>query len=269
MITQPTKETGAPVSLQPGLSGQGFPVELWPLARIIPYARNARKIPQSAIDKVAASIQEFGWRVPIVVDVKGVIVAGHTRLLAAQKLGLSEAPVHVAAGLSPAQIKAYRLMDNRSHEESSWDFELLGPEISELRDLSFDIDLTGFNTRELDELLLADTDTAGDEVVPPLPENPASRPGDLWLLGSHRLLCGDATKGDDVARLLNNAQPFLCVTDPPYGVSYDPEWRVEVDGSDRHALGKVQNDDQIDWSPAFALFPGQRGVHLARRRIRW
>jgi DNA modification methylase len=269
MITQPTNETGVhPVPLRPG-SSQGFPVEVWPLGRIIPYARNARTIPPSAIDKVAASIQEFGWRVPIVVDVKGVIVAGHTRLLAAQKLGIAEAPVHVAAGLSPAQIKAYRLMDNRSHEESSWDFELLGPEISELRDLSFDIDLTGFNTRELDELLLADSDSAGEEFVPPLPENPASRPGDLWLLGSHRLLCGNATKGDHVGRLLNGAKPFLMVCDPPYGIQLDSEWRdrAGLNGhgpaepsymkhrTEGHHETSISGDTRADWSDAFALVP--------------
>jgi ParB-like chromosome segregation protein Spo0J len=110
-------------------------VEKSPIDRPIPYARNARKIPQAAIDKVASSIKEFGWRQPIVVDPENVIIVGHTRLLAAQKLALSEVPVHVAHGLTPAQVKAYRLMDNRSHDEASWDLELLGPELAELQGL--------------------------------------------------------------------------------------------------------------------------------------
>src|SRR5438552_12939856 len=125
----------------------------WPLSKITPYVRNARKIPQQAIDKVAASIQEFGWRQPIVVDAQGVIICGHTRLLAAQKLGLKQAPVHVADNLTPAQVRAYRLLDNRSHEETDWDFDLLGLELLELKDLNLDLSLTGFDAPEIDNLL--------------------------------------------------------------------------------------------------------------------
>src|SRR6266436_3685689 len=123
-------------------------IELWDIGRVIPYARNARKIPDKAVNKIAASIKEFGWRQPIVVDRESVIIVGHARLLAAQKLGLTQVPVHVADNLTPAQVKAYRLMDNRSHEETDWDLELLGPELEELRDLDFDLELTGFNPHE-------------------------------------------------------------------------------------------------------------------------
>jgi ParB-like chromosome segregation protein Spo0J len=119
-------------------------VTLWPLERIIPYARNARKIPPAAVDKVAASIQEFGWRQPIVVDRAGVIIVGHVRLLAAYKLGLREAPVHVAENLTEAQVRAYRLLDNRSHEESAWDEGLLGLELLDLKEMGLDLTLTGF-----------------------------------------------------------------------------------------------------------------------------
>src|ERR1700691_1943277 len=125
----------------------------WPIDRPIPYARNSRKIPERAVDKVAASINEFGWRVPIVVDKDGVIICGHTRLLAAKKLGLAEVPVHVADNLTPAQVKAYRLMDNRSHEEAEWDLDLLGPELVELRGLDFDLDKTGFEPHEIQDIL--------------------------------------------------------------------------------------------------------------------
>src|SRR5437762_10778803 len=128
-------------------------VNLWPLERIIQYARNARKIPPQAVDKVAASIREFGWRQPIVVDREGVIIVGHTRLLAAQKLGLKEAPVHVADNLTPAQVRAYRLLDNRSHEETDWEPDLLGLELLDLKGMGVNLDLTGFNSDEIDDLL--------------------------------------------------------------------------------------------------------------------
>ena len=138
-------------------------IELWPVDKPIAYARNARKIPQAAIDKVAASIKEFGWRQPIVVDVDRVVVAGHVRLLAAKQLDEKKVPVHVAVGLTPGQIKAFRLMDNRSHQESGWDMDLLGPEIAELEALGIDAMLTGFDAEEISKFL-----GVGDvQVTPP------------------------------------------------------------------------------------------------------
>src|ERR1700722_18944345 len=126
----------------------------WPIDRPIPYARNSRKIPERAIAKVAASIKEFGWRRSIVVDKDGLIICGLTRLLAAKKLGLAQVPVHVAANLTPAKVKAYRLMDNRSHDDSDWDLELLGPELEALAGLDIDLTLTGFDQFEIDRLLM-------------------------------------------------------------------------------------------------------------------
>ncbi len=168
-------------------------VNPWPLGKMTPYGRNARKIPPQAVDKVAASIREFGWRQPIVVDGQGVIICGHTRLLAAQKLGLNEAPVHVADNLTPAQVRAYRLLDNRSHEESDWDFDLLGLEMVELKDLAIDLSLTGFDAREIDELLGTDAELEERaNQVPELPAEPVTRTGDLWHCGAHQVLCGDA-----------------------------------------------------------------------------
>jgi ParB-like chromosome segregation protein Spo0J len=129
-------------------------IELWSIDKPIPYARNARTIPQAAVDKVAASIREFGWQQPIVVDVERIVVAGHVRLLAAKQLGEKKVPVLVATGLTPAQTKAFRLMDNRSHQETGWDMELLGLEISELQTLSADVALmSGFNAEEIAEFL--------------------------------------------------------------------------------------------------------------------
>src|SRR5688572_26560111 len=148
-------------------------VALWPIEKVTPYARNARKIPPQAVDKVAASIREFGWRQPIVVDTDGVIVCGHARLLAAQKLGLMEVPVHVTTELTPAQIKAYRLMDNRSHQETTWDDELLTIELAELKDLAVDLDLTGFECREIDALFAKqNAGLTPEDEVPPTPEVP-------------------------------------------------------------------------------------------------
>ena len=198
-------------------------VTVWPLEKIIPYARNARKIPQEAVDKVAASIQEFGWRQPIVVDRNGVIICGHVRWRAAQKLGLTMVPVHVAINLTPAQVRAYRLMDNRSHEETTWDEDLLGLELLDLKELGFDLDLTGFNLHEIDELLARTGGNNGltdPDAVPEIPENPVSLPGDLWVLSDHHLLCGDATSRAAGERVLAGAQADLVFTDPPYSVNY-------------------------------------------------
>jgi len=198
-------------------------IENWPISKPVPYARNARKIPQKAIDKVAASIQEFSFRQPIVVDEKGVIIAGHTRLLAAQKLGLEQVPVHVATGLTEGQVKAYRLMDNRSHEEAEWDVELIAAELCDLQAFAVDLSLTGFDASELKNLMEQEP-KAGltDEDAAPEPqENPTTVRGDVWLLGDHRVMCGDAVQGDDIERLMAGEQADLIWTDPPYNVAYE------------------------------------------------
>ena len=231
-------------------------IESWPIDKPIEYARNARKITQAAVDKVAASIKEFGFRQCIVVDKDCVVVVGHVRLRAAKKLGLTHVPVHMAANLTPAQVRAYRLMDNRSHEEVEWDVEMLGAELLELQDLDVSMVLTGFNARELDTLL---RDPAADEKAehtPPLPEIAVTQPGDLWLCGPHRLLCGDATNPEAVARLLGDRKPLLMVADQPYGVEYDPEWRKRAGVNNSDRMGRVSNDDRADWRAAWALFLG-------------
>jgi DNA modification methylase len=196
-------------------------VVTWPIEKILPYARNARQIPQKAIDKVASSIREFGWRQPIVVDQDGVIIVGHVRLLAAQKLGLKEAPVHVASNLSAAQVSAYRLLDNRSHEETDWDEELLGLELLDLKGMGIDLELTGFDLDELDDLLADNVEGLTDpDAVPEIPENPVSRLGDLWVLGEHRVLCGDAISLNTCSRVLGGNLANMIFTDLPYNVNY-------------------------------------------------
>jgi len=233
-------------------------VEL-PLERLIPYARNPRRN-AAAVATVAGSLKEFGWRQPIVVDEAMVILAGHTRLEAARQLGLATAPVHVARGLTPTQARAYRLMDNRASENAEWDEALLGLELGDLQGDGFDLALTGFDDAELNRLLagLGDEDGTreGEDDIPETPVDPVSRPGDLWLLGPHRLLCGDSTVATDVERVLNGVTPLLMVSDPPYGVEYDPSWRNEAGAARTRRTGKVLNDDRADWREAWALFPG-------------
>jgi DNA modification methylase len=231
-------------------------VEIRPIDRPVAYSRNPRKVSDGAIDKVAASLKEFSFRQPLVVDSDGVIIVGHTRLLAARKLGLREVPVHVATGLTPAQIRAYRIMDNRSHEEASWDNELLSLELADLSDLASDLSLTGFDEDELSRLLTTVKEGLTDEnEAPPLPEKPVSRPGDVWLLRNHRLVVGDSTDPAVVAKGLKGVRPHLMVTDPPYGVLYDPGWRTDA-GVNKQRRGAVANDERVDWSEAWALFPG-------------
>ena len=212
-------------------------ITYWPIESIIRFARNARKIPPQAVDKVAASIKEFGWRVPIVVDKDGVIICGHTRLLAARKLGLQEAPVHVADNLTPAQVRAYRLLDNRSHEETSWDEDLLGLELLDLKGMGVDLDLTGFNTDEIDEYLARAERGAwrtDEDAVPEVPEVAVSAAGDLWVLGPHRLLCGDATVAASYQTVLAGGRADMTFTDPPYGVDYVGKTKKKL---------KLQNDN--------------------------
>ncbi len=240
-----------------------FDVEFWDISEPQPYENNPRVISDEAVEKVAASIDQFGWRQPIVVDADGVIVIGHTRLKAAQSLGLKQVPVHVAKNLSADQIKALRLADNRTGEFSEWDEEKLARELADLEnaiDLDFDLDVVGWDEDEIGDLIAGDAsdedlDQANEEVAPP--ENPVAREGDLWILGDHRLACGDSTDKKHVARLLDGATPHLMVTDPPYGVEYDAEWRLRAGLNDVTAAhGKVLNDDRADWREAWELFPG-------------
>tara|TARA_R110000824_G_scaffold7972_1_gene36368 strand:- start:659 stop:1861 length:1203 start_codon:yes stop_codon:yes gene_type:complete len=191
-------------------------IQTIPTNQVTPYGRNPRKN-DGAVDKVAASIKAFGWRQPIVCDEDMVVIAGHTRLLAAKQLGIDEVPVHVATGLTPTEVKAYRLADNRVSEDASWETELLGLEIRDLDDANFDLDLLGFNNHELANLLIDPNLEPKDEnQIPELPAIPTTKPGDLWILGQHRLLCGDCTNQVDIDLLLDGASVDLICTDPPY-----------------------------------------------------
>jgi DNA modification methylase len=198
-------------------------IEIRPLHEIFPYEKNARKIPQAAIDAVMLSLKTYGWQQPIVVDNQGVIVAGHTRRLAALQLGWHEAPVTVFEG-TPEQARQYRLMDNRSHDNATWEPDVLRLEMLELKALDLDLNLTGFNSRELDAMLRPAVSNEDD--APAVPEVAVTQPGDLWTMGEHRLLCGDATDADAVKRVCGEGQADLVFTDPPYGVDYDGGTKV-------------------------------------------
>lgn len=225
---------------------------------LIPYARNARTHSEEQVAQLCASIREWGWTVPILLDEESGIIAGHGRVMAARKLGLKEVPAMVAEGWSEAQRRAYVLADNKLAMNAGWDDALLGEELRELEGLGFDLELTGFEGLEIDSLTAELTEGLVDQdSIPELQEQVVSVKGDTWLLGNHRLRCGDSTVADDVAALLNGVEPHLMVTDPPYGVEYDPEWRKRagVNKNDKK-MGVVQNDDRADWQEAWDLFPG-------------
>jgi DNA modification methylase len=201
-------------------------IEMWDIARVKPYEHNPRKN-EGAVEAVAKSIREFGFRVPLVVDAEGVLIAGHTRLKAAEHLGLDMVPVHVAKDLSPEQARALRIADNKLHELSTWDMELLPIEIADLEGVEFDLSLMGFSESEL-AALLAPAGNEGltdpDEVPAP-PDAATTAPGDIWILGEHRLMCGDSASAADLDRLLESGGGkvvHLVNTDPPYNVKVEP-----------------------------------------------
>ena len=244
--------------MQPDLAVVGIPV-----ASLVPYAANARTHSDAQVAQIAASIAEFGFVNPVLVDSAGVLVAGHGRVLAAKRLGLASVPAIRLAHLTEVQARALRLADNQIALNSGWDEALLAAELARIRDEGVvDLDVLGFSGLELDQLLAAaDGGDAGngadeDAPAPEPPTVPVTRPGDLWRLGRHRLLCGDATSAPDVQRLLAGTKPHLLVSDPPYGVDYDPTWRNEAGVSATARVGRVPNDHRADWREAWALFPG-------------
>ena len=198
-------------------------IEQWPIKKVTPYENNPRKN-DHAVEQVARSIEEYGFRQPIVVDEAGVIIVGHTRWKAANKLKLKEVPVHVATGLTEAQIRAYRLADNKTNELAEWDLDLLPLELAALSELDYDLDVLGFTSDELAELMQPEQpepQTDPDDVPEP-PDEAITKPGDLWILGDHRLLCGDSSKPEDLDRLLDGQPIHLVNMDPPYNVKVEP-----------------------------------------------
>jgi len=223
-------------------------IETADINTIKPYENNPRKLKDSAIEKVAMSLKEYGFRQPIVVDKDRIIVVGHTRYRASKKLGFKEVPITIADNLTPEQINAYRIADNRTAEESEWDSELLKMEIKDLEAKDFKLDLLGFNEDQLNDMLFEEKQGLTDEdEVPEAPEEPISKLGDIWKLGNHKVMCGDSTLIDNFDKLCTE-QADMIFTDPPYGMSYGGG---RAEGSTQKgalvkAHGMIKNDDLRD-----------------------
>ena len=235
-------------------------VERRKVSDLTPYARNSRTHSDEQVAQIAASIKEWGSTVPVLIEPDGGIIAGHGRVMAAQRLGITEVPCMIADGWSEGRKRAYIIADNKLALNAGWDDEMLRVEFAELSDLGFDLSLTGFGEMELGALLADKTEGLTDpDAVPDAPETPVTVEGDVWLLGRHRIICGSSTEAGTVEKVLNGVEPHLMVTDPPYGVEYDASWRDDRAGKTGQtgtAKGKVLNDDQADWREAWALFPG-------------
>ena len=237
-------------------SGKGgdLRAEVWPVDRIRPSATNTKHHPPSQIERIADSIREFGFAAPVLVGENGDLISGHGRLLAANHLGLGEIPVIVAVGATEADRRALRIACNRLGELSRWDRKALASEVADLMDLEFDVGLLGFTDMQFAKMLDDRDGGPGEDNAPPIGEVPVSAPGDAWRLGDHRLACGDATDPEIVALAKGSLAPTLMVTDPPYGVRYDPSFRTELKSHrGKVAVGKVESDDRADWREAWAL----------------
>lgn len=197
-------------------------IERWATDKLVPYARNARTHTDEQIGQIAASIKEWGWTTPILVDEVGSIIAGHGRTLAAQKLNITEVPVVIAKGWSDAKKRAYVIADNKLALNAGWDNAMLKLELTDLESLNFDLDLTGFNSDEIAALMPLDINIGltDEDDVPETPVDPITKLNDVWILGNHRLMCGDSTSIDAFDKLMNGIKADMVFTDPPYGMSY-------------------------------------------------
>ena len=248
-------------------------IERWPIERLIPRANNPRTHSREQVARIAASIREFGFTNPILVGADDDTIAGHARLLASEKLGMKEVPIILLKRLSPAQRRALVIADNQlAIEGAGWDEEMLRVELAILHEEDCDLNLVGFDDVELQRLLEAQDNAPGltdADAVPEAQADPVSKPDDLWRLGDHILICGDCTDPQVVARLLGGAKPQLLITDPPYGIELDSEWRDRAGLNGRgpaepsymkhrtegHTETTISGDTRADWSEAFALVP--------------
>jgi len=245
-------------------------IEQWPTAKLLPYARNARTHSEDQVTQIAASIAEFGFTTPILAGSDGVIVAGHGRLAAAQKLGLAMVPVVVLDHLSPIQRRALVIADNRIAENAGWDDAMLRIELESLQLEGFDLDITGFDADALAELIAGDEPNnegqTDEDAAPEVGETPVSRPGDVWIMGEHRLLCGDSTVAESYDRLMRGEMADIVFTDPPYNVNYANSAKDKMRGKDRAILNDNLGDGFYDFLLA-ALTPTvahcQGGIYVA------
>ena len=251
-------------------------LERWPIERLTPYPNNARIHNEADRDKIGAAILKWGWTMPVLVDEEGALLAGEARVHAAAKLQLTSIPVIVARGWSEEEKRAYRLADNQLAARASWDPERLSNELRDLDFAGFNLDLIGFEPDRLQTILagLGCSGLTDPDSIPQAPEKPVTQLGDIWLLGPHRIGCGDSTSAADVEQVLAGSQPHLMVADPPYGVGYDPSWRARRGlAAGSLAQGKVLNDHRANWRDAYAVHRGcrlclARGFAWRRRRRR-
>lgn len=230
-------------------------IEHWPTAKLKPYDRNSRGHTEGDVGRIAASIERFGFTLPILVDERGQIIAGHARHRAAQKLKLATVPVIVAKGWSDDEKAAYCIADNQLAARATWDVGILEEELRRLQGQHFDLGVLGFDLRELNRLLAPNGGQTNPDSVPAVQERAVTRVGDTWILGQNRVHCGDSTDAKAVAAAFGTLVPTLMVADPPYGVGYDPAWRAR-NGAQKVASGRVLNDDRADWRDAWAQFSG-------------
>jgi DNA modification methylase len=220
-------------------------IEQVKLDALIPYARNSRTHSDAQVAQIAASIKEFGFTNPVLIDETGSIIAGHGRVMAARKLAIADVPSIRLTHLTDAQKKAYVIADNKLALNAGWDDEMLAVELTDLKDMGFDLDLTGFSTDEI-EALLAPTGTEGltdEDAVPEVPEAPVTVLGDVWLLGKHRVMCGDSTSIDAVEKLMAGQKADMVFTDPPYGVGYTGGLQNSAEGLRGNSREMIKNDD--------------------------
>lgn len=247
------------MSRKPTPTPTGWPadeVSRRPVASLAPAARNARTHSDEQIGQLADAITKWGWTTPVLIDEDGTIIAGHGRVLAAQRLGIVDVPVMIARGWDEQKRRAYMLADNKLALNSGWDAELLRAELTDLIALGEDLQMVGFSSAELAALVATTEGKTDPDAVPKPPDNPVSIAGDVWLLGRHRLACGSCTDELTVKDVLDGCVPVMMITDPPYGVQYDPTWRHRAGVNKSKRVGAVANDERDDWREAWALFPG-------------
>ena len=251
-------------------------LEHWPIERLLPYIRNARTHSEAQIAQIAASIAEFGFTAPILAGSDGVIVAGHGRLAAARKLGLATVPVVVLEHLTPTQRRALVIADNKIAENAGWDEELLRLELAELQEADFDLALTGFDADELLEIMAGEETTSegntDEDAAPEVPETPVSKPGDVWIMGQHRLLCGDATDPASYDTLLGTERVAMIFQDPPYNVDYANTAKDKLRGTNRPILNDNLGDGFQDFllaafKPALARCNGAVYVAMSSSEL--
>src|ERR1700736_390478 len=240
----------------PGAEPARVTLEHWPIERLVPSPRNARTHSDAQVAEIAGSIRAFGFINPILAGDDGDVVAGHGRLAAARLLGLTQVPVIPLHGLTETQRRQLMLADNRIALNAGWDAEMLSLELQELSVLGADLEALGFTAKELAAALNQGGDGLTDEnEVPEVAEAAVTAADDVWCLGAHRVICGDSTDATVVKALLGDVVPGLMVTDPPYGVEYDPAWRNQRGLSNPARTGKVHNDERADWSEAWHSSP--------------